>query len=157
MLFLKLCTDHVVFHSESWGCLFSSGRRSCDRSLTNQWRLRVTIRSNLQGVMCFQTKTCTCSDCVKPLKQNRTHLSINMNRFYIFRAINISTFSISLQFQKQSTSNIYLYTQLKFPYIVFKIMWSLLTHIWHCTRTILQGLFQSLFALHYKQEMFFTP
>lgn len=33
--------------------------------------------------------------------------------FYSFRAINISTFSISLQFQKQSTINIYLCTQLK--------------------------------------------
>lgn len=33
--------------------------------------------------------------------------------FYSFRAINISTFSISLQFQKQSTMNIYLCTQLK--------------------------------------------
>lgn len=32
-------------------------------------------------------------------------------------------------------------------------MSSLLTHIWHCTHTILQGLFQSLLALHYKQEL----
>uniref|UniRef100_A0A3B3IA21 Uncharacterized protein n=1 Tax=Oryzias latipes TaxID=8090 RepID=A0A3B3IA21_ORYLA len=52
----------------------------------------------------------------------RTLLPSTRTDVYIFRAINISTFSISLQFQKQSTSNIYLYTQLKFSILFLYLM-----------------------------------